>query len=686
MRESEHVSLPHQLPPDTLLQNRYRLVRVLGEGGFGITYEGWDETLRLRVAVKEYFPRAFVTRHRSETHDITVPEGETAIAFQKGKAAFLNEARTLAQFQQDPNIISVTNFFEENQTAYIVMEFLDGRDLRDLLEERGTLSFEETLAILRPIMQSLSILHERGLIHRDISPSNIRILPDGTAKLMDFGASRAIDTVTDVSRSICLKPGYSPEEQYRSRGELGPWTDVYALSATMYHMLVGYAPDDSLQRILLDEIKKPSELGVKIPAKAEAALMRGLAVQAKDRFQTVREMENALISDRTPPVPPGKTPHADRLPWLSLIPVAGLLCPFEMKRRTGRKRYATIGRVFLIAFGLLFLIFLADLGLYAAAKINSYQGTNNAFLTGFLKRGFPGDLKIICLLAVLFYFARAIYTLIVRKDYARFRGAYLQKHCRIPLTDSERAAGRGLESWRVIGFIPRLFGYAGIHVGQKSKRGALSLLGTAALICSCLTLVAVLMHVESTNLRYEEERCAQAVLQSVAIAMFISTLFLYALHLIRLQFAYPQFTEQECKNRARAYAAYPNLQNKTWRAENSRWLIWTWIPLLGGIGLIIGGKRGKRRSLTVKGVLMLVVCALCGLVFFRLYEMHTGLSDLWEKARLQLCMLPVFLLPFFLWRHAVCLGYSNRFDVLTAIAEDLGPYYSRAEKEIAETE
>ena len=217
MKEIESTVLPHQLPPDTLLANRYRLIRVLGEGGFGITYEGWDETLQMRVAVKEYFPRAFVTRHQRESKDITIPGGESMIAFEKGKAAFLNEARTLAQFQQDPNIISVTNFFEENRTAYIVMEFLDGQDLKDLLAKRGTLSFRETLDLLQPIMKSLSILHEHGLIHRDISPSNIRILPNGTAKLMDFGASREIDTASDASRSICLKlAGGTVSEQRRA--------------------------------------------------------------------------------------------------------------------------------------------------------------------------------------------------------------------------------------------------------------------------------------------------------------------------------------------------------------------------------------------------------------------------------------------------------------------------------------
>ena len=257
MTETNQTPRPHQLAPGTMLQNRYRIVRVIGEGGFGITYEGWDETFLMRVAVKEYFPRSIVTRHQKASNDITVPSGELTELFTRGKAVFLNEARTLAQFQQDPGVVSVSNFFEENRTAYIVMEYLEGQDLKNLLEEKGTLPYGEAYALLKPVMHSLIQLHGCGLIHRDISPSNIRILPDGSAKLMDFGASRTIDPAAKSTDSVYLKPGYSPEEQYRSRGEQGPWTDVYALCATLYHMIVGFPPDDSLQRILLDEVKKP---------------------------------------------------------------------------------------------------------------------------------------------------------------------------------------------------------------------------------------------------------------------------------------------------------------------------------------------------------------------------------------------------------------------------------------------
>ena len=685
MREPDQASQPHQLPPDTLLQGRYRLVRVLGEGGFGITYEGWDETLLMRVAVKEYFPKALVTRHQKASKDIAVPDGEAATLFARGKAVFLNEARTLAQFQQDPGIVSVTNFFEENRTAYIVMEYLEGRDLKNLLEEKGTLPYREAYTLLKPIMHSLVRLHESGLIHRDISPSNIRVLPDGSAKLLDFGASRAIDSEADASRSIYLKPGYSPEEQYRSRGEQGPWTDVYALCATLYHMIVGFPPDDSLQRILLDEVKKPSELGVAIPAKVQDALMCGLAVQSRDRFQTVQELEAALDPNTANERQTDNgQPKKEALPWLNLIPVAGLLGLFEMHRRTGQKRFSRIGLLFLSMFSALFLLLLAALALYAAAECAYYQASKIAFLTEFRRSGFETSLRLIGILSILLYLTRAIYTFVVRRDYARYRRAYLAKHPQTVPSAAERAAGRGLLGWRIVGFLPYIFGYGGLHIGTKAKCRSLSLLGGAALLCTFLVPVSALMHFEAAYLPYREEQVVQSVLNSVSIALGIASLLLYMLHLIRLHFLYPAYFAQESKIRAQVLSAYPNLSNKTWRAENSRWQIWTFIPLLGGIGLILAGRRGKRRDLVVKGTVLLLLNLLTAILFLLLYGKYTDMIEYGKRAWLQVCIVPILLLPLFLWRHGIYLGFSNRFDVLAAIAEDLGPYFSRADKEIAE--
>lgn len=685
MTDNVSSPLPHQLPPDTVLANRYRLIRVLGEGGFGITYEGWDETLRMRVAVKEFFPRAFVTRHRRESNDVTIPEGEAAEAFEKGKAAFLNEARTLAQFQQNPNIVSVTNFFEENQTAYIVMEFLDGRDLKNILEQRGTIPFAEAFALLEPVMQALSVLHAHGLIHRDISPSNIMILPDGTAKLLDFGASKAIDTVTEASRSICLKPGYSPEEQYRSRGELGPWTDVYALSATMYHMLVGFPPDDSLQRILLDEVKKPSELGADIPAYAEAALMRGLAVQSKDRYQSIQEMAEAMRACREQKTAASVKKETDRLPALSAIPVSGLLCLFEMTRRTGRKRFSRAGMFFLIGFALLLigcLYVLIGRAAQAVGYMRTYYYMPSSAYT--IPSGLYG---IILLLAAVLYLARIIYAQVVKKDYRRYRLAYLQKHPPVTCGVYDPQIKNGVGVWRTIGFLPLIFGCGGMHIGKSVRDRALSALGIASLISAFLLSLSCVLRFVPFDFNWIGSQIFQTVMETMILSTLLLTVVFRALQMIRLLFDYPRFLEDTCKKRAALYEAYGNLKNRQWRAENSRWQILTFFPIVGGIGLILGGIRAKRRDLCVKGSVFLLCSALLLAAFFTAIFQYVQISySRLESAYYSFFILLTVVLFIFLWRTCIYVGASNRFSVLTAIAEDLGPYYSRVEKEIAETD
>ncbi len=295
MNISLRETQPHQLPKDTVLRDRYRIEGVLGEGGFGITYRSFDETLSQQVAIKEYFPHMLVTRYTRESRQVTVCSGEGSGLFERGKQHFLQEARILARFREEPNILSVFDYFEDNGTAYIVMEYLEGEDLLALIERRGRMPFPEALALMMPVITALEKLHAAGLVHRDISPSNIRILPDKRIKLLDFGSVRTVDYMTDRSRTVISKPGYSPIEQYRSRGEQGPWVDVYSLCATIYHMITGAIPDDSLQRVLLDELKKPSELGAVISPAEEAVLLRGLAVDEKMRYRTVTELKNAFL-------------------------------------------------------------------------------------------------------------------------------------------------------------------------------------------------------------------------------------------------------------------------------------------------------------------------------------------------------------------------------------------------------
>ena len=290
------VNEPHQLPVNSILNGRYIIGRTLGAGGFGITYVGYDLKLNSKVAIKEYYMSGGVSRTRSLT---VVPTDKANEApFNKGKERFLDEAKVLAQFIDEPNIVNVRDYFEENGTAYIVMEFLDGEDLTHYAKKHGRLSFDEVLALLEPAMMALDKVHKKGLIHRDISPSNLMLLKDGRVKVLDFGTARTQSVLGEKSLSIMLKPGYAPEEQYRTHGQQGSWTDVYAMSATFYRLLTGKTPPTSTDRMFEDRIELPSALGVKITPQQEAALMRGLAVRSTDRIQTMEELAKCLTGER----------------------------------------------------------------------------------------------------------------------------------------------------------------------------------------------------------------------------------------------------------------------------------------------------------------------------------------------------------------------------------------------------
>lgn len=297
----------HHLLPGTTLNGKFTVGEALGEGGFGITYIGRDENLDMRVAIKEFFPSGFVNRTNTVTSQINeITSDERKDFFEKGKERFLNEARVLAKFSGEPGIVDVRDFFEENNTAYIIMEFLEGTDLKSYLKQNGTISPESVVNMLYPVMHSLKKVHAQGLIHRDISPDNIMVL-NNTVKLLDFGAARSVSAESNKSLSVMLKPGYAPEEQYRSKGNQGPWTDVYAICATMYKCITGITPDDSAQRVYSDEVKTPSALGINISPVIENAIMRGMAVHQQDRYQNMDELIDAFSGKNVVSPVPGKT-------------------------------------------------------------------------------------------------------------------------------------------------------------------------------------------------------------------------------------------------------------------------------------------------------------------------------------------------------------------------------------------
>ena len=286
----------HQLKPGTLLQGRYLIGKALGQGGFGITYIGKDTTLNMRVAIKEYYPNGYSNRNHDVTNNVTITASDQNSFFLNGKQKFLNEARTLAKFCGEPGIVGVRDFFEANNTAYIVMEYLDGITLKDYIIENGPFSSSTLFPVMRPIVNALEKVHKQSVIHRDISPDNIIVLQDGAIKLLDFGAAREVGG--DKSLSVMLKPGYAPEEQYRSSGRQGPWTDVYALCATLYFCLTGRRPEESIERIWNDNTPLPSSCGADVSHEQEAVIMKGLSVKAEDRYQSIQELSNALYDMR----------------------------------------------------------------------------------------------------------------------------------------------------------------------------------------------------------------------------------------------------------------------------------------------------------------------------------------------------------------------------------------------------
>jgi len=284
------------LPPGTVLHEKYLLGRALGQGGFGITYIAWDQKLNLKLAIKEYLPQELAYR-TSDSSEISVYKQTLKEHFTYGLSKYLEEARILARFAGHPSIVTVRDFFESNNTAYIVMEYIEGITLKDYLAAtREPLSDEQVVTLFMPVMDALKEVHSAGILHRDISPDNLLLSEHGRVVLIDFGAARQAVGEQSRSLSVITKPGYSPEEQFHSRGKQGPWTDIYAVGATMYRALTDITPPESLSRLSDDTLVAPSKLGVKIDPQLEKILLKALSVSSKKRYQKVEEFRSALMA------------------------------------------------------------------------------------------------------------------------------------------------------------------------------------------------------------------------------------------------------------------------------------------------------------------------------------------------------------------------------------------------------
>ncbi len=305
--EGTEPELATYMRPGAILNERYVIGRALGHGGFSVTYLAWDALLLHKVAIKEYLPSEYATRRPGESR-LTIFSGKEGEYFQFGKEKFLDEAKRLSAFQNEDGIVHVYDCFSANETAYLVMEYLDGITLSEYLKKeaavspQGRIAPEEAISMLTPVMLSLQRVHDSGMIHRDIAPDNIMLLKDGGVRLIDFGAARHAVHDCGKSMTVIIKDGYSPEEQYNSHGVQGPAADVYALSATLYQMITGITPPGAiergeyLQKHKRDMLPPPSKFNKAVTKTQDTAILNGMALHTQDRTQSVAELYEELTA------------------------------------------------------------------------------------------------------------------------------------------------------------------------------------------------------------------------------------------------------------------------------------------------------------------------------------------------------------------------------------------------------
>lgn len=302
------------MPRNTILNGKYLVGDVLGRGGFGITYIGFDLSLESRVAIKEYYPSGAAMRREGESELYWSSSYKFHSSREDAKNYFLKEARKMARVENIPSVVRVRETFLANETAYIVMDYVEGETLKARLRREGPMTYTACYALLRPMMQDLCKIHRQGVIHRDISPDNIMIQGDGSVKLLDLGAAKDLNKHSDEVSVPVGKNGYSPMEQYLNNGSIGPWTDVYALCATIYYACYGVRVPQSLERLEQDTLRFDLPTREPIPPYVVGALRKGLAVRAADRTQSVDALLDQLEEEQTTILRPARQPGAAPAP------------------------------------------------------------------------------------------------------------------------------------------------------------------------------------------------------------------------------------------------------------------------------------------------------------------------------------------------------------------------------------
>ena len=279
----------HVLPCGTILNGQYLVGRSLGQGGFGITYIGYDLNLDIPVCIKEYYPEGSVSRVAEQSSGVYWGSSDYAQTLRDGRISFVREARKAVKLRDLNHVVTVWGIFFENETAYIIMDYIEGETIKSrLVRTQRPLGERECVALLTPVMRDLEKIHERGIIHRDIKPENLMIRTDGELMLLDMGAAKDLSTGSGQSSFMVASQGFSPLEQYNRNGRIGPWTDVYGVCATIYYCLTGRRLPTPTERMSGEKIDWQG-----LTPEMKTALEKGLALQPEDRTQTMGELKRS---------------------------------------------------------------------------------------------------------------------------------------------------------------------------------------------------------------------------------------------------------------------------------------------------------------------------------------------------------------------------------------------------------
>lgn len=280
------------LPKGAVLQERYEIRQKIGEGGFGLAYRGRDIQLGIPVAIKEYFPSGIAKRdiRNGASYDIFVQKGKEE-TFECGLQQFAEEMRHLVSYGNQLGIASIRDYFTANHTAYIVMDYVKGITMKEYCMQYGPMEAKQVLWVMKSVMEILQGMHKKGMLHRDVSPDNIIIDTANHVKLVDFGSVKLLEDGAMAETVVMIKRGFAPIEQYYSKRQQGPWTDVYGVCASMYYMMTGHIPPDVLDRLQGSTIKNLEEWGVQhIPERAKHAIMKGLSVSEGERYLSMADL------------------------------------------------------------------------------------------------------------------------------------------------------------------------------------------------------------------------------------------------------------------------------------------------------------------------------------------------------------------------------------------------------------